>query len=491
MLRELLGDVPSKAEAVRFLKRRLDNYLAGSTPGPIDEVDQVTVWIWDTAQQIPRQEAYSSDDASFLAAALVAEQLHRIDPENLDFLRLYLATGLEVAKRVNGYERPLTPDIGGAYQDAASAGNERLQEVLHLALKEQMEGAAVAVIDLLGQSKSAELLQSSDGTPSLLAQALVSTLPRVKYAAARAVMSIDLAEPYPGSSYLVGVLGFLSASGGDRRVLIGHPRVDQAQTIAGHLNVLGFEVDSTQTGRETALQAFSSPDYVFVLLHDAIDRPGYRDLIQTLRNDKRTAKLPVGLIIRDINEEAGEWFAKSDPLTLALAPPMSLQDMSLDTRRLLGLAGRSQVRPEERIRHAQFALDALAQLAGDPEKYDFYDLLSLDQRMLEVLTTPMLTARAAKILGQLGTPRAQQALVEYANVQTHPLPDRQAAADAFRDAVTRRGLLLTRRQLLQQYDIYNASEFLDEGTQQVLAAILDAIEAPSQASQSEPAKSDD
>ena len=93
----------------------------------------------------------------------------------------------------------------------------------------------------------------------------MSPLPRVKFAAARAVMNIDPTHPYPGSSYLRDVLGYLSASGGERRVLIGHPRVDEAQQLAGFFNVLGFAVDSQQTGRQLALQAFTSPDYSLVL----------------------------------------------------------------------------------------------------------------------------------------------------------------------------------------------------------------------------------
>jgi hypothetical protein len=66
-----------------------------------------------------------------------------------------------------------------------------------------------------------------------------------------------------------------------------------------------------------------------------------------------------------------------------------------------------------------------------------------------------------------------------------PLEDRQAAAEAFADAVQRRGLLLTRSEILLQYDRYNRSESLDAGTQQVLGQILDAIEAPSQAAKSQ------
>ena len=86
----------------------------------MDPDDQVDVWIWDTSQQIPRRQRLAADDASFLAAARSAEQLHAIDPDNASFQQMYLATGLEVAKRLNGYDRPLTDEAGTFYQDATA-----------------------------------------------------------------------------------------------------------------------------------------------------------------------------------------------------------------------------------------------------------------------------------------------------------------------------------------------------------------------------------
>ena len=50
------------------------------------------------------------------------------------------------------------------------------------------------------------------------------------------------------------------------------------------------------------------------------------------------------------------------------------------------------------------------------------------------------------------------------------------AAEAFSDSTERFGIMLTRQQMLTQYDVYNASESLDEPTQQLLGAVLDAIE---------------
>jgi hypothetical protein len=135
---------------------------------------------------------------------------------------------------------------------------------------------------------------------------------------------------------------------------------------------------------------------------------------------------------------------------------------------------------------ATFALDALAQLAGNLEKYPFYDLLTYDRPLEQVLNAPVFSAAAARVLGLFGTPRAQQALVQLASTPTQPLAARQAAAAAFRAAVLSRGLLLTRESLLRQYDIYNASESLDRETQEVLASLLDTMETPSRNSAPSP-----
>ncbi len=486
MITKVLGDLPSRDAALEFLTRRMDNYLAGNVTGVVDPMNQVTLWVWDANRNRPVQQTMAADDASFLAAARLAQERYRIDPQRSDLHQMYLATGLEVAKRRNGYDRPLTEQDGSIVQEASAANTSVLQDVLLLALKRNMPGAAVAAINLLGSTGNSELLTSDDGKPRLLAQSLVSPLRRVQFAAAQAIMQIDPTQPFPGCSYLPRVLGYLAASGGRRRVLIGDPRVATAQTWAGFYQGLGFEAETEQTGRSLILQAFESPDYCLLLIGDAIDHPRYRDIVETLRQDPRTADLPIGLVIRDVNEATATMFARTDPLTVTMAPPQTQQDVEADAHRLLELAGRGQLSEQERMREADIALDALAKLASDSDRYGFYELLKFDERLLQVLETPALAAKAVRVLGLLGTPLTQRALVEFASSPLHPISDRQAAAAALRVAIQRRGLLLTRPMILHQYDLYNRSEALGRDTQQVLASVLDAIEEPTQKPDSRP-----
>lgn len=479
MIRDVLGGLPDQQEAVTFLSRRLENFLAGAVPGSIDEDERVTVWIWDTEQELPRQETIAATDASFRSAAQMAKQLHRIAPNKRDYERMYLATGLEVAKRRIGYGRPLTKETGPIYEDAASATADLLQGVLELAFEKHLEGAAIAAVNLLGRTNNPELLLTDTGKTSLLARSLRSPMRRVQFAAAEAVMNIAPERPYPGSSHLTDVLGYFSASCGERRVLIATPRRHRADKLAGFLNELGFVANTEHVGRDAALQAFKSPDYSFLFISDAIDRPAYRELVQILRRDPRTAGLPIGLLVREANTESAEWFAQHDHRTLVMALPQTREDVASDARQLIAAAGRSHVSLEERIEHARFALEALSKLASHPEKHDFYNLFPLEDRIEQALRTSALAVQATEVLGLLGTPAAQQALVDVANTPARPLNERQAAATAFHTAVSRRGVLLSRDQIRHQYETYNASESLDRDTQDVLASILDTIEGPS------------
>jgi CheY-like chemotaxis protein len=479
-LRHLLGDLPdTRGEAVTLLTRQLNSYLAGTLPGRADEWERVSVWRWDEAQQGPVAESLPADDARLVAAAHTARWLYKLAPDVAEHRHWYLATALEQAQRQSGFDRPLAESDYPIVGEAVAAGPAVLEAVLLWARRQRLDGAVMAIIDLLGQIGDESLLHGTAGTPSVLAQSLRSPDRRVQLAAARAIMRLDPSGPFAGASYLPEVLGFLSASSGLRRVLIGDPRAEVARTLAGLFTELGFQVDTHVTGRPLLLQAFTSPDYVFLLVSDAIDRPGYRALIQTLRRDPRTGDLPIGLMVRAIYEAPGSPLVESDPLTLAFGQPQTAEDVARDTRRLLEAAGRRHVPLEHRLDQASFALDALVQLAQDPDRYHFYDLLRVEGAVRQALMHSPLAAQAAHLLGLFGTPSAQQALVEYAGTHAHPLAHRQAAVEGFRAAVERRGVLLTAAQLRRQYDWYNASEVLDGETQQVLASILDIIEAPS------------
>jgi hypothetical protein len=107
----------------------------------------------------------------------------------------------------------------------------------------------------------------------------------------------------------------------------------------------------------------------------------------------------------------------------------------------------------------------------------FYDLRRQSPVIQAVLYQPEMAGRAAAALALLGTPESQRTLVDFASRSSVRIDDRQQAAAAFQQSVSRSGILLTEEEILRQYDRYNASATADADTQQVLGSLLDTLES--------------
>jgi hypothetical protein len=118
-----------------------------------------------------------------------------------------------------------------------------------------------------------------------------------------------------------------------------------------------------------------------------------------------------------------------------------------------------------------------------------FDLASLEPSILPLVYVPELGARAIELLGDIGTDKAQRALVELADTASAPLAMRKAAVAALARSIRAHGILLTSDEILRQYDIYNTNAGTNAETHEVAGAVLDVIEhkgAPPQEQTSAP-----
>ncbi len=481
-LLQIVGKQPSQYEAEQFLYRRAKGFFDGDLPAQPDEDDKIAMWQWDEQQKTCVSRHYPATQAGLILAARLARDLYRMAPENADFRRLFLATNLQFAQLEHGLDRPLPEDPGTAYAQAAALGTGVLEDLLVYALEKGYAPAAQAAVQILGERGQASLLRADGGRPRALVLALQCPDRRVRLAAARAIIRIDPKSAYAGSSALPETLAYLVRTAGSRRVLVAHPRMERAQSLVGFLNKIGFDADSARTGNEVFRLASTNPDYEFVMLSDGIDKPSASETIQMLRRDPRTSGLPVGLMAREDTLGKAEQSAEQDRLVLAFPRPHDTQTMGYEATRLAELSGRATTTRDERVEQAQEALDYLGRLAQAPREYAFYDLLRHEAAIRAALSLPQFSVTAATVLGWLGSPAAQRALVTFAGQIARPVAARQAAAKAFAFAVQQHGVLLTREEVAQQYERYNQSATEDEETQQVLASLLDVIESRSKKS---------
>jgi hypothetical protein len=306
---------------------------------------------------------------------------------------------------------------------------------------------------------------------------------RVRLAAALSAVKLAPGELFPGAGRIAATLFWFIETSGRDVVLIGHPRGEDAQSLVGFVNALGYEGEGIYAGRSFAERAFANPDYPYLLVADSIDRPPVLELVQWLRRDYRTARQPIGVMARGERLDSMRDAFREDPYTTVFPRIHSTDVAAIEVEKLKAIADRNFVGSDERLAQARVSIAALAVLAKIPSTFAEYDLLRHEATIIRALNNPSLSDGAARLLAMYGTPRAQAALIDFSSQSSRPLESRRTAAAAFDSAVKLRGLRLTQRQVIEQLARYQEAtaavdQEKDDGTRAVLGALLQSIEAP-------------
>ena len=297
---------------------------------------------------------------------------------------------------------------------------------------------------------------------------------RVRFAALQTIMQLDPKTGFPGASRVTTALGYFARTSGTPYTLLGDSRSARAATLSARLTTAGAEVVTASTGSELVSSASQSADVESILIDMDIRRPRVREVLYRLRREPTTAHLPYALIASPAELARARRLAQSDPLTHAALRPLDEESSARLLEKLRTQNPRERITPEQRTDQTIQALTWLVELSKRKEQ--LYDLGRQTTAVEASLGVRGLAKHAAPAVAILGRTSGQRALVRLASRPTSSEEDRRAAADAFQQAVKQHGLLLTTKEIAQQYDVYNASESADAASQQVLASILDTIE---------------
>jgi CheY-like chemotaxis protein len=473
-LLDTLGRIPTEPEAAELLSHEARAALEKVKLLRADPQPGVEQWRWDEKlgqsilTQIPPADAAASDAARLAGDAyvLTADTQSR---------RLFILAQLTAAKLLGGLDHPLAKGEGTVYAQVAAFGPRLVEEVLLTALTEGNATAATAAAEILGDIGQEEILHRSGAALSPLAEAARSGDRRLRFAAIDAILKLKPTRPFAGAGEIPQNLAFFAGTAGFRRAIVAHPRTEKGQQLVGLLSGLDYEADSVSTSRQFMMAATQSPDYELALVDVSLGDPGADDLLARLRRDPRTTDLPIGLVAPANKWSDAERVAQSLPQVTAIPPVRTEAALKFQMARILERAGRDLVTFPERQAQAAVALGWLARLSDDKQRP--FDLQAVEPAVARALYVPALSRQAALVLSNLPSAAAQASLVDLAGRNVLPIAARQAAATAFGRSVRLHGVLLTSGQIIEQYNRYNASRTLDQDTQQVLASLLDAIEA--------------
>lgn len=461
-----------------FIEQRLYDrsmqYLLGKRQVSGALMGEVTIWKWDQATKKMIPEKVAPETASRIIASRRAADLYEISPQLTRNREMYLLTQLEAAKRVLGPSRRI--DVTTIVPQLETDVWE-IEKTLKQALKLDLVPAAIACCEVLEHIGSDSLLSGS-AKPRPLVQAILHGERYLQFAAMSAIAKIDPKKAYPGSSYMLNLAVYLSLSENIPAGLVGHNREDIAQSYAAQLSKQGINARAATSSREFFRAATENPDIDVLLVTDTLLDPQYVELIQQLRSDWRTRRVPIALLYR---ESARGHRALNrlgdDPRFTAIPFSMSPDLVSTHVTRLHDMVRPWSVSNIDRRRHAAVAVKWLAKVSGDSASYPFYNLGSQQSELARLLYVPGFSESASQILASLGTPAAQRELVNFASQSNLPAEERQKVVDAFVKSVNQGGTLLTTSEIQQQYDRYNASRNDPESGREVLSTILDVIES--------------
>lgn len=502
-LEAIWGKKPTRYEAERVLLREYEQLSGGRTSYEPDADGLIELWYWDPATNSPKPSRLAVEDAARMLADRVTLELVRLAPDRPDYLKLRILAGLDWARTAAGRNGPLPRGAGTIYDTAVQAGPEMVSDTLADALLQGKVAAALGAIEVFAETGRPYML-NTPGADAALAKAMLHPDQRVRVAAALAVVKLR-PEAFAGASRVTETLANAISTRGVRRLMVAHPRLGEAQDIIASFGEQGFEGDAYLTGQALLKAAVTDPDVEMIIVSDAIDRPPVHELVQVLRKDYRTAGIPIAIMAASDSLDRTRFLTKDDPRTIVIpritgpeATAFAIEQLSQRiatpieygaiASSAIETAATGEVPPllspgtgfqqrDERMARAIEAIEALTSLAGNKTEFNRYELLRAEQAAIGALAVPGLTPHAAQLLALIATPKAQTALLEFASQPARPLEDRKAAAAAFASAVDVRGVLLTTNQIRNQYDLYNASEALDQNTQAVLGSLLDAIEA--------------
>ena len=293
----IVGVLPSQAEAAQFLKQQFGRYLEGDLMLPQDSQGRLLLWMYDSEQGTVVPELRDSRIVSLAYATVAARNLYSLDLENAEYKQLFLRSVLESSKVLNGVNQPLSQ---GTHDLISQESPSYVLALLEHCLETQHYPAAVGAAEVLGDIGDESLLYSTAGRPTRLIQALNSPSRRVRFAVANAIFKLNPTRPFPGSSYVSGAAAYFIQTAGTRKAIAADVNPDRSLKWAGLLSQAGFEGERVLTGKDLIKRAQQNPDCEFILLGEAIQNPGLNETVYSLRNDPRTADIPIGIIIDDI-----------------------------------------------------------------------------------------------------------------------------------------------------------------------------------------------
>jgi hypothetical protein len=514
-LRKSAKTIPSREAALLRLRQEWDRAFDDLRPGVVALDTPTFEWIWSSEKKELVHQLMTVGQARRWKLARAGIAMLEVAPNDLEVGRLAAISIAEAATAdAPGYLLAESEPWARSMLEKLSIGS--MEQGLAEGVQRQRIFALLGLLQAIAKVGDESLLIPTAGQPRIVTKLLGHAHPRVRAQAVETVLQLTPTTTFAGSSQLLEALRGFSQLRARPSVVVVDPKPSRAQKTGMLLRQAGWEAEVFLNEAELTRRVASLTDAQIVLVSE--ETTNVMEFLQRIRREPKFALTPVG-VMADVDNLPGADFVagvmsrpKSTALggvgmTLETLLPVGIQNAIDDPRQtkawldldritrvvpyalnedvlarivlqLSQLQSDAPLSPDDQINLAIQSVRWMGYIASNDNLARIFDLGAVETEAVAALNHDLLAIDAATVVGFLGTAKCQEALVNLASQNQRELSVRKSAAEAFKAAVEKRGLLLTQGAIGLQYDRYNQSRDADEAIRTVLGSVLDAIEIP-------------
>lgn len=261
----------------------------------------VVVWKLVDNKLVPLPQSKSAAEEYYgLRAARLAVKL---SPDYLPAQVIFLTQATEKQMLRVGPVKPLAESSPDLFELLSTSPVPLLTETLSAALESKNTLVASAILQTFKARPEAGLAVSSTGRPAILVKALSDSSPRVRFAAAAAILAIPGEPTHGAQAQVIEVLrDALSGSystpeaPAKPKAMIGDPDPVRAGYLAGLLSKVGYDVTDLRTSRDVLKTLATKTGYEIVFVDSHIYDPPLVDLLAQVHRVPKMAGIPMFLV---------------------------------------------------------------------------------------------------------------------------------------------------------------------------------------------------
>lgn len=334
--------------------------------------------------------------------------------------------------------------------------------------------AAIAIIRLMAAVGDVEVVHTTDASPSPLVAAVSHADPRVRYEAASAIGTLAPDRPYEESHRVLDRWIEMSQLDDAPLALLMMNEALSARILNSHLDQLGYRVVRVPTAAALVEAVDAGGDLQLIVATTTPPDMVAVEMVDRLRRQRFGGTVPILLVGEPTETLVSVGDRWSGPMRRMLLPH-TVAAFAATVRPMVDASPLPALSAAEREGFAVDGLSILSKLSSEEGTQRPYELLSREGALVEASQRSGFSAPSLGVLSALGSPDSQALLATLAANSSLEVELRQRAAEAFADSIQRFGTRLSRRQVAEQYDRFNAAQN-DEG-REAIARVLDAMEA--------------